>query len=216
MEFISKELLAYCESHTTQEDDTLKELNRNTHAKVMSPRMLSGHLQGQLLTFISEMIQPYRILEIGTYTGYSAICLARGLKPGGKLTTIDVNDELKEMVEQYLSKSNVLASCEVLTGDAEKIIPTLNDKFDLVFIDANKEAYSRYYDMVFEKLNVGGYILADNVLWSGNVIKEEKDWDRDTKHLIAFNEKANNDKRTKKILLPIRDGIYLIKKIAEQ
>lgn len=215
MEFISKELLTYCESHSTAEDDILKSLNRETYAKVMSPRMLSGHLQGQFLTFLSSMLQPERILEIGTYTGYSAICLARGLKPNGKLITIDVNDELKEMVEQYLSKANVLASCEVLTGDAEKIIPTLNDKFDLVFIDANKEAYSRYYDMVFEKLKVGGYILADNVLWSGNVIKEEKDWDRDTKHLVAFNKKISADNRTEKILLPIRDGLYLIKKVKE-
>ncbi len=215
MEFIGEELLAYCESHSTAEDDILKSLNRETHAKVLSPRMLSGHLQGQLLTFISSMLQPERILEIGTYTGYSAICLARGLKPNGKLITIDVNDELKEMVEQYLSKANVLASCEVLTGDAEKIIPTLNEKFDLVFIDANKEAYSRYYDIIFDKLRVGGYILADNVLWSGNVIKEEKDWDRDTKHLVAFNEKVSADNRIEKILLPIRDGLYLIKKVKE-
>lgn len=215
MEFISEALLAYCESHSTAEDDVLKSLNRETHAKVLSPRMLSGHLQGQFLTFISSMLQPERILEIGTYTGYSAICLARGLKPNGKLITIDVNDELKEMVEQYLSKANVLASCEVLTGDAEKIIPTLKEKFDLVFIDANKEAYSRYYDSIFDKLKVGGYILADNVLWSGNVIKEQKDWDRDTMHLVAFNEKVSSDNRTEKILLPIRDGLYLIKKVKE-
>lgn len=215
MEFIGEDLLAYCESHSTNEDDVLKSLNRETHAKILSPRMLSGHLQGQFLTFISSMIQPECILEIGTYTGYSAICLARGLKPNGKLITIDVNDELKEMVEQYLSKANVLASCEVLSGDAEKIIPTLNEKFDLIFIDANKEAYSRYYDIIFGKLRVGGYILADNVLWSGNVIKEEKDWDRDTKHIVAFNEKVNADSRTEKILLPIRDGLYLIKKVKE-
>jgi predicted O-methyltransferase YrrM len=215
MEFIDEELLAYCEAHSTTEDDVLKSLNRETYAKVMSPRMLSGHLQGQFLTFISSMLQPDRILEIGTYTGYSAICLARGLKPNGKLITIDVNDELKEMVEQYLSKANVIASCEVVTGDAEKIIPTLNEKFDLVFIDANKEAYSRYYDIVFDKVRIGGYILADNVLWSGNVIKEEKDWDRDTKHISAFNEKVNADSRTEKILLPIRDGLYLIKKVKE-
>jgi predicted O-methyltransferase YrrM len=215
MEFISQELLRYCETHSTEEDDVLKELSRETHLKVLSPRMLSGHLQGQLLTFISLMIQPSSILEIGTYTGYSAICLSRGLKQNGKLTTIDVNDELKEMVEQYLSKANVLHSCNVLTGDAEKIIPTLDEQFDLVFIDANKEAYSRYYDIVFDKLKIGGYILADNVLWSGNVIKEEKNWDRDTKHLVAFNNKVAADKRTTKILLPIRDGIYLIKKIAD-
>jgi predicted O-methyltransferase YrrM len=215
MEFIDEELLAYCEAHSTTEDDVLQSLNRETYAKVMSPRMLSGHLQGQFLTFISSMLQPESILEIGTYTGYSAICLARGLKPNGKLITIDVNDELKEMVEQYLSKANVLALCEVITGDAEKIIPTLNEKFDLVFIDANKEAYSRYYDIVFDKVRIGGYILADNVLWSGNVIKEEKDWDRDTKHITAFNEKVSADSRTEKILLPIRDGLYLIKKVKE-
>jgi len=215
MEFISKELLSYCEAHTTHEDAVLKELNRETHAKVFSPRMLSGHLQGQFLTLISEMINPEKILEIGTFTGYSAICLARGLKPNGKLITIDVNDELKTIAEQYLAKANVLHSCEIITGDAEKIIPTLNEKFDLVFIDANKEAYSRYYDLIIDKVNIGGYILADNVLWSGNVIKQEMDWDRDTKHLIAFNEKVNSDQRTSKMLLPIRDGIYLIKKISE-
>ncbi|MFM7016635.1 MAG: O-methyltransferase [Bacteroidota bacterium] len=215
MEFISKELLEYCESHSTPEDHVLKELNRETFAKVMSPRMLSGHLQGSFLSLISTLIQPEQILEIGTYTGYSAICLARGLKQNGKLTTIDVNDELKSMVEQYLAKANVIHSCNVLTGDAEKIIPNLSEQFDLVFIDANKEAYSRYYDLVFDKLKIGGYILADNVLWSGNVIKEEKNWDRDTKHLVAFNEKVVDDKRVQKILLPIRDGIYLIKKISE-
>ena len=213
MEFISKDLINYCENHTTAEAEVLKELNRETFAKVMSPRMLSGHLQGSFLSLISTLLQPSTILEIGTYTGYSAICLAKGLKQGGKLITIDVNDELKSMVEQYLAKANVLHSCEVLTGDAEKIIPTLNNNFDLVFIDANKEAYSRYYDLVFEKLNIGGYLLADNVLWSGNVVKEEENWDKDTKHIVAFNEKVNSDSRTEKILLPIRDGIYIIKKI---
>ena len=207
MEFIGEELLAYCESHSTAEDDVLQSLNRETHAKVLSPRMLSGHLQGQFLTFISSMLQPESILEIGTYTGYSAICLARGLKPNGKLITIDVNDELKEMVEQYLSKANVLDSCEVLTGDAEKIIPTLNKKFDLVFIDADKENYLNYFEMILPKMNKGGIILSDNVLWSGKVLEPLQKNDISTKVLLEYNELLKNDPRIETVLLPIRDGL---------
>jgi predicted O-methyltransferase YrrM len=211
MEFIGEELLAYCESHSTAEDDVLQSLNRETHAKVLSPRMISGHLQGQFLTFISSMLQPESILEIGTYTGYSAICLARGLKPNGKLITIDVNDELKEMVEQYLSKANVLDSCEVLTGDAEKIIPTLNKKFDLVFIDADKKNNALYYDLIFDFVKPGGIILIDNVLWSGKVLQEDK-FDKDTSGIVALNEKIAADTRVEPLLLPIRDGLWVIRK----
>lgn len=213
MEFISDELLKYCEDHSTNESDVLRELNRNTHAKVLSPRMLSGHLQGRFLAMISRMIKPKNILEIGTYTGYSGICLAEGLSDNGKLITIDINDELHEMVCSYFDKAGIASKSEIICGDAREIIPGLNEKFDLIFIDADKEGYSTYYDLAFEKLNIGGYIIADNVLWSGNVLKEEKNWDRDTKWIVAFNEKVNADERANKVLLPIRDGLYLIERI---
>ncbi len=213
MEFISEELLQYCEEHSTAESEVLKELNRNTYAKVLSPRMLSGHLQGRFLSMISRMIKPKNILEIGTYTGYSGICLAEGLAINGKITTIDINDELNEMTCQYFNNAGIKNKSEIIIGDARQIIPNLNEKFDLIFIDADKESYSTYYDLVFEKLTIGGYIIADNVLWSGNVLKEEKNWDRDTKWIVAFNEKVNTDERTNKVLLPLRDGLYLIERI---
>jgi predicted O-methyltransferase YrrM len=159
------------------------------------------------------MIKPKNILEIGTYTGYSGICLAEGLSENGKLITIDINDELHEMVCSYFDKAGIASKSEIICGDAREIIPGLNEKFDLIFIDADKESYSTYYDLAFEKLNIGGYIIADNVLWSGNVLKEEKNWDRDTKWIVAFNEKVNADERANKVLLPIRDGLYLIERI---
>lgn len=213
MEFISDDLLKYCEDHSSAESEVLKQLNRSTHAKVLSPRMLSGHLQGRFLAMISRMTKPKNILEIGTYTGYSGICLAEGLSSDGKIITIDINDELHEMVSTYFDNAGIKNKSEIICGDARQIIPGLNEKFDLIFIDADKESYATYYDLVFEKLNIGGYIIADNVLWSGNVIKEEKHWDRDTKWIVAFNEKVNSDERVSKVLLPIRDGLYLIERI---
>lgn len=212
MDFIDEKLLQYAEKHTTAESSLLSELNRETHAHVLSPRMLSGHLQGRLLSMISRMIKPQYILEIGTYTGYSAICLSEGLQPHGKLVTIDINEELEDLVKSYFDKAGLSKQIEHITGDALKIIPQLRANFDLVFIDADKVNYSNYYDLVLPRLNKGGYILADNVLWSGNVIKPVENGDEDTKAIMAFNNKVNNDNAVENVLLPVRDGIMLIRK----
>ncbi|CAN5492049.1 O-methyltransferase [soil metagenome] len=213
MEFIDEELLKYTEEHSDSESEVLKLLNRETNAKVLFPRMISGHLQGRFLSMISHMIKPQFILEIGTYTGYSAICLAEGLQPHGKLITIDINDELTDMVKTYLDKAGLLNRVDHLTGDAMKIIPELKTNFDLVFIDADKENYCNYFEMVIDKVNHGGYIIADNVLWSGNVIKDEGEHDRETKGIIAFNEMISKDERVSKVMLPLRDGLYLLRKL---
>lgn len=211
MEFLQAELSQYIDEHASSESEVLRELNRETHAKVLMPRMLSGHYQGRLLSLISKMIRPQRILEIGTYTGYSALCLAEGLTENGKLITIDINDELKPMVEKYVHKAGMNHKIEIMNGDAGTIIPQLTDTFDLVFIDADKIRYSLYYDLVFDKVKSGGFILADNVLWSGKVV-DPAATDKDTNALIAFNKKVSEDSRTEKVILPVRDGIFLIRK----
>ena len=211
MDFLTPELNDYIEAHTSDEPEVLRELNRETHAKVLMPRMLSGHFQGRFLSMISKMIRPACILEIGTYTGYSAICLSEGLAPNGKLYTIDINDELKPMVERYVQKANMQNSIELISGDAAVLIPQLNIQPDLVFIDADKVRYSVYYDLIFDQLKPGGYILADNVLWSGKVVSDEKP-DKDTAALLDFNKKVLKDERVEKIILPIRDGLMLIRK----
>jgi predicted O-methyltransferase YrrM len=213
VEFIDEKLSAYAESHTKPESELLQNLNRETWAKVLLPRMLSGHLQGRALAMFSRMIRPKRILEIGTYTGYSALCLAEGLDTDGKLYTIDINEELEDMVKRYVDKSPYRDQIYALTGDAMQIIPKLNEKLDLVFIDADKENYSNYYDLVMEKLRPGGFIIADNVLWSGNVLKEEKDMDEETLALHRFNSKVQNDSRVKNVMLPVRDGLMIIQKV---
>ncbi len=212
MNFIDDKLLEYAEKHTSGESEVLMELNRETHAHVLSPRMLSGHLQGRFLSMISHMIKPQYILEIGTYTGYSAICLSEGLQPHGKLITIDINEELEDLVKKYFEKAGITHKTEVLVGDARTIIPTLHMNFDLVFIDADKINYSKYYDLVLPLVNKGGYILADNVLWSGNVIKNDVE-DEDTKAIIAFNNKVADDPTVEKIMLPVRDGITIMRKL---
>ena len=212
MNFIDDKLLEYAEKHTSGESEVLMELNRETHAHVLSPRMLSGHLQGRFLSMISHMIKPQYILEIGTYTGYSAICLSEGLQPHGKLITIDINEELEDLVKKYFEKAGITHKTEVLVGDARTIIPTLHMNFDLVFIDADKINYSKYYDLVLPLVNKGGYILADNVLWSGNVIKNDVE-DEDTKAIIAFNKKVADDPTVEKIMLPVRDGITIMRKL---
>jgi caffeoyl-CoA O-methyltransferase len=191
----------------------LQELNRETWAKVIMPRMLSGHLQGRALAMFSRMIRPQRILEIGTYTGYSALCLAEGLSENGKLYTIDINEELEEMVNRFVNASPYRDRIISLTGNAMNIIAELNETFDLVFIDADKENYSNYFDMVMEKLRPGGFIIADNVLWSGNVLKDEKDMDEETLALHRFNSKVQNDTRIENVLLPVRDGLMMIQKV---
>ncbi len=212
MDFVDENILHYAEVHTTPESDILKELNRETQAHVLNPRMLSGHLQGRVLSMLSHMIRPQFILEIGTFTGYSAICLCEGLQPHGKLITIDINEELEDMVRNYFNKGGLAHKAEQLIGDATKIIPTLQTNFDLVFIDADKINYSRYYDLVFDKVNNGGYLIADNVLWSGNVLNQQHKMDDDTKAIVAFNQKVQNDNRVENVLMPVRDGLMIVRK----
>jgi predicted O-methyltransferase YrrM len=211
MDFLPEEISKYAEAHTSPESALLKQINRDTHAKVLMPRMLSGHLQGRFLSMISHLIKPENILEIGTYTGYSAICLAEGLQSQGKLVTIDVNEELENRVRDYFAMAGISANVDYRIGDAAKIIPTLSETFDLVFIDADKENYAFYYDLVFDKVKKGGMIMADNVLWSGKVVKPKPD--KDTRAILAFNEKVASDPRVEVILLPLRDGILMARKI---
>lgn len=212
MEFIDENIQRYAEAHTTPESALLKRINRETHAQVLRPRMLSGHMQGRFLSMVSHMIQPKRILEIGTYTGYSALCMAEGLHADGKIITLDINEELETRVRGYFTESGFNAKIDYRVGDARTIIPTLNETFDLVFIDADKENYARYFDMVFDKVRVGGFLLADNVLWSGKVL--QGDVDKDTKAIIDFNTKIQNDPRVENTLLPLRDGILTIRKVS--
>jgi caffeoyl-CoA O-methyltransferase len=211
MEFISKSLQHYVEQHTTPENDLLRQINRDTHADVLRPRMLSGHLQGRVLAMISKMIQPKVILEIGTYTGYSALCLAEGLHPQGKIITIDVNEELETRVRKYFHDAGMENKIDYHIANALNFIPTIKETFDLVFIDADKENYPVYYDLVIDSVNLNGYILADNVLWSGKVLNDNPD--KDTKVMLSFNKKIQEDNRVENVLLPIRDGIMLIRKI---
>jgi len=213
MELISDELQEYVEAHTSPETKLLEELNRETHAKIRMPRMLSGHLQGQLLDMLSNMIRPKHVLEIGTYTGYSAICLASGLVEGGYVHTIDINDELASMVKRYISEAGISERVKVYTGNALTIIPTITETFDLVFIDADKINYSRYYDLVFDKVRPGGFIIADNVLWSGKVLEKEPEMDQDTKAIVAFNNKVHADERVHHVMLPVRDGLMVARKL---
>ena len=175
--------------------------------------MLSGHLQGRTLSMFSQMIQPKTILEIGTYTGYSAICLSEGLQESGSLHTIDINEELKSMCERYFEKAGISKQVKLHTGNAIQIIPTINAEFDLVFIDADKENYSNYFDLIIERMPVGGYIIADNVLWSGKVVEEVDTNDIETQELIAFNKKIHESERVENLLLPIRDGLMVCRKV---
>jgi caffeoyl-CoA O-methyltransferase len=212
MDLINESIQHYAEQHTSSEADLLKKIERDTHAKVMMPRMLSGHLQGRVLSMISHMIRPQRILEIGTYTGYSAVCLAEGLQEGGKLITIDINEELEDRVRDYFAASSYNNNIEYKIGNAVEVIPALNETFDLVFIDADKERYGVYFDLVIDKVRNGGFILADNVLWSGKVLDAKPD--KDTRAILEFNKKIQDDPRVENVLLPIRDGIMLMRKVS--
>lgn len=209
---IPEELQQYVEQHTSPESDLLRRINRDTHAGVLRPRMLSGHLQGRLLAMISCMLRPQTILEIGTYTGYSALCMAEGLAEGGRLITIDINEELEDRVRATFAASSLADRIDFRIGNALKVIPELNETFDLVFIDADKENYSAYYDLVLPRVREGGIILADNVLWSGKVLQTKLD--KDTKAIIEFNRKIQEDRRVENVLLPVRDGIMMIRKLS--
>lgn len=213
MDIIDKRVQEYAERHTTEENPLLKKINRETHAHVLMPRMLSGHLQGRLLSMISHMIRPRVVLEIGTYTGYSALCMAEGLQEGGKLITIDLNEELEERVRGYFREANLADRIDYRIGDASQILPQLNERFDLVFIDADKENYARYFDLVIDRVNLNGIILADNVLWSGKVLGDKPD--KDTRAIMDFNVKIQRDSRVENVLLPIRDGIMLMRKVKD-
>lgn len=215
MEFLEPNLAKYIEQHTDNESELLKSLNRETQLKVLMPRMISGHFQGRVLSMLMKMIKPSNILEIGTYTGYSALCMAEGLTSNGKLTTIDINAELEELVLTYFNMSTYSSQLNYIIGDAKNIIPTLNEKYDVVFIDADKENYALYYDLIFDKLNVGGYMIADNVLWSGKVVAENIKIDKDTKALLDFNDKVQADNRVENVLFPIRDGLLIARKIID-
>jgi len=210
---IDNKIQEYAESHTTPESPVLYDLNRQTHIKVLRPRMLSGHLQGEFLKMFSGLVKPRRILEVGTYTGYSTICLAEGLQEGGKLITLEKNVELIDFAQEYFKKSGYDNNIELVVGDALDTLHEVEGGFDLVFIDANKKDYSKYYDIIIEKVNKGGYILADNVLWSGKVVDEGADKDADTIAIKAFNKKVHDDPRTENMLLTLRDGILIIKKL---
>jgi len=212
MNFIDQSIQLYAEQHTSEESHLLKNINRDTHAKVLMPRMLSGHFQGRILSMISHMIKPKHILEIGTYTGYSALCLAEGLHQDGRLTTIDINEELEDYVRTHINKAGLTTKINFIIGDALQVIPTLKETFDLVFMDADKENYGEYIDVVINKTRLGGFILADNVLWSGKVLRDNQD--KDTISIINFNQKIQQDKRVENVLLPIRDGIMIMRKVS--
>lgn len=211
MELLSEELTNYLENSCEPENDLLKHINRETHLKVSMPRMLSGHYQGRLLSMLSKMISPERILEIGTFTGYATLCLAEGLRENGFIYTIDINMELEDMVRSNFKKSNLDKKIIYQIGDAKEIIPSLNETFDLVFIDADKKNNATYYNMIIDKVRSGGLILVDNVLWSGKVLDQEVS-DQKTSFISKFNEMVSADQRVEKLILPVRDGLFLIRK----
>jgi predicted O-methyltransferase YrrM len=212
MEFITKDLSGYCENNTSPEPDILAQLNRETHLKVVSPRMLSGHLQGRFLSFISKLQQPKLILEIGTYTGYSALCLAEGLAENGKLISIDVNEETSAFAKLFIEKTEYANKIDLVLADAKDYIPTIKESIDLVFIDADKKNYINYYHLVIDKLNKGGLIIADNVLWSGKITMPESTMDKETIAIHQFNQFVQQDNRVENMLLPIRDGLMVVRK----
>lgn len=209
MHFISEELDQFVCNHSEGESELLDELNRRTNTEILRPRMISGHFQGRVLSMISHMIKPLNILEIGTYTGYSALCLAEGMQSEGELITIDVNEELAYFSQSFFDRSVYKNQITALTGNAIDIIPNLTQQFDLVFIDADKSNYINYYNAVIDKVNPGGYIIADNVLWSGKVIEPYESLDNDTKVLVDYCKLMNSDDRVQQVLFPIRDGLMI-------
>ena len=210
---IDQQLENYILAHTTEEDPLLQRLYRETYLKLVNGRMCSGHLQGSLLTFFSKMISPQRILEIGTYTGYSAICLAKGLPIGGRLHTIEINDELEQFAAGYFSESGYSDRIVQHIGDASDILPHLNEKFELAFLDADKRQYLAHYELILPKMAAGGLIIADNTLWGGKVVGKVSRNDEQTIAILAFNDFIKNDPRVETTILPVRDGMTLLRKI---
>lgn len=202
----------YLEQHTTPMDEVLHELYRETHLHAMNPRMASGPVQGRFLQILCQLMQPKKVLEIGTFTGFATICMARGMASDGLLTTIEANEEYEGIIRKYLAKAAVADRVRLIIGDAKEVIPTLEGGFDLVFIDADKISYPSYYDLMIEKLNPGGVVLADNVLWEGKVLNVGTK-ERDTKAIQAFNDKVQNDPRVENVLLPLRDGLMMVRKL---
>ncbi len=209
MHFLPEDIDEYIVEHSQKEPELLSKLNRETNQKVMQPRMLSGHYQGRVLSLLSKIKMPKSILEIGTYTGYSALCLAEGLTDGGMLHTIDVNEELYDFQKKYFERSEYAGQIKQYLGDATEIIPGIDSNFDLVFIDADKPNYPRYFELIIEKMNPGGVILSDNVLWSGKVIEKVKEDDESTQALLKYNKMIAEDPRVETVILPIRDGLTL-------
>jgi len=212
MEFIDPILDRYVCDHSENEPKVLADLNRTTHASVLQPRMLSGHFQGRVLSMLMHMIKPKRILEIGTYTGYSAICMAEGLIEGGELITIDINEELEDLVNGFIKQAGFENKIVHKIGNALEIIPQLEGDFDVVFIDADKKNYINYYHSIFDKIKPGGYIIADNVLWSGKVVIPQEKLDYETKIIMEYNDMVHHDVRVQEVLLPIRDGLLIARK----
>ena len=212
MEFINKNIEDYISNHSKKESDLLSKLNRETWATVLMPRMLSGHIQGQVLSLFSNIIQPTNIIEIGTYTGYSALCLVEGIKENGELHTIDINEEHTLVAAKYFKQSKFSKNIKQHIGKALDIIPKINKRFQLAFIDADKENYSKYFDLLIDRIDINGIIIADNVLWSGKVTKKPKD--NETKELDLYNKKVNADSRVENVLLSVRDGLMICRKIS--
>ena len=210
-EFIKKSILDYVDSNSESEPKILKELNKETHLKILNPRMLCSGYQGRILSLISKIHQPKRVLEIGTYTGYSTICFAEGLSKNGLIHTIDINEELIAIQNKFFEKSGFRKNIKQHTGNALKIIPKLKDKFDLVYLDADKENYIKYFNLIIDKIFPGGLLLSDNVLWSGKVVEKTND-DFITNELIEFNKMLKNDSRINTVILPIRDGLTISRK----
>ncbi|MBN1197791.1 MAG: O-methyltransferase [Bacteroidales bacterium] len=222
---MKEEIIEYARKNTTPVSEILYQLTRETHLTQVSPQMLAGTIQGAMLQMISRMIRPNRILEIGTFTGYSAICLAAGLTPppdllpgkgrdrGGVLHTIEINPELESIIRKYLHEASLTDAVVLHIGDAMKIIPTLDDTWDLVYLDADKPRYPDYYNLLFPRIRPGGFILADNVLWDGKVLDPPEKWDKDTRGITAFNQLVQLDTRVENLLLPVRDGLMIIRKI---
>ena len=216
MEFLDPAIEQYVNEHTSHESEILRSLDRETHQKILQPRMLSGHLQGRVLSMITNMIKPKNVLEIGTYTGYSALCFAEGIQKGGRIDTIDHNEELEPIVSRYIKEAGMQDIIHHHIGEALEIISKLDNTYDIVFIDADKGNYVNYYNAIFDKVPVGGYIIADNVLWSGKVLNmKEIENDTDTKVLVEYNKKVMADERVENVLFPIRDGLMIARKIAQ-